>query len=143
MSNVRSLFYKPLDRAINGVVKADQQDTATIFQELDEYVITRELENHFKKFFDAYNSNANDSNIANMIGVWISGFFGSGKSHFLKILSYLLALPSKLLNFLMNIKSKMKTYATISNRQYTTVLMLFCSISIVKPMPMPPKAMRF
>ncbi len=91
MSNVRSLFYKPLDRAINGVVKADQRDTATIFQELDEYVITRELENHFKKFFDAYNSNANDSNIANMIGVWISGFFGSGKSHFLKILSYLLA----------------------------------------------------
>jgi hypothetical protein len=84
MSNVRSLFYKPLDRAINGVVKADQRDTATIFQELDEYVITRELENHFKKFFDAYNSNANDSNIANMIGVWISGFFGSGKSHFLK-----------------------------------------------------------
>ena len=40
--NIKELFYKPLDRAINGVVKADQDDNATVYQELDEYVVTNE-----------------------------------------------------------------------------------------------------
>ena len=44
--NVKQLFYKPLDRAINGVVKADQNDDVTVYQELDEYVVTKELEKH-------------------------------------------------------------------------------------------------
>ena len=37
--NIKELFYKPLDRAINGVVKADQNDNTTVYQELDEYVV--------------------------------------------------------------------------------------------------------
>ena len=45
--NIKELFYKPLDRAINGVVKADQNDNTTVYQELDEYVVTNELEKHF------------------------------------------------------------------------------------------------
>src|SRR6056300_415747 len=89
--NIKSLFFKPLDRPINGVVKADQDDDATVFQELDEYVVTNELEKHFRAFFESYSTDLNDPSIANRVGVWISGFFGSGKSHFLKILSYILA----------------------------------------------------
>lgn len=88
---IKDLFYKPLDRSINGVVKADQNDTATVYQELDEYVVTNELEKHFRSFFESYSTDLTDPSIANRVGVWISGFFGSGKSHFLKTLSYILA----------------------------------------------------
>ncbi|HCK93767.1 MAG TPA: BREX system P-loop protein BrxC, partial [Gammaproteobacteria bacterium] len=89
--DIKSLFTKPLDRSINGVVKADQTDQAVVYQELDEYVVTNELEQHFRQFFESYTTALNDPSIANRVGVWINGFFGSGKSHFLKILSYILA----------------------------------------------------
>src|SRR5690554_3087534 len=88
---IKNLFFKPLDRSINGVVKADQNDAATVWQELDEYVVTNELEKHFRHFFESYSTDLRDPSIAGRVGIWISGFFGSGKSHFLKTLSYLLA----------------------------------------------------
>ncbi|PVZ66778.1 BREX system P-loop protein BrxC [Pelagibaculum spongiae] len=91
--NIEALFEKPIARNINGVIKADQTDNESIWQELDEYVITRELDIHLRKFFEAYLNaidNPNDPASAGKVGVWVSGFFGSGKSHFIKILSYLL-----------------------------------------------------
>ena len=60
----------------------------TITAELDEYVVTKELNRHFDKFFEGYRKGTQHR--TDKMGVWISGFFGSGKSHFLKILSYLL-----------------------------------------------------
>lgn len=90
---VRELFAKDIFRPINGVVKADQADESTVWQELDEFVVTRELLGHISKFFGAYKEgleNPKDTTIAGKIGVWIAGFFGSGKSHFIKILSYVL-----------------------------------------------------
>jgi hypothetical protein len=89
--SIKNLFFKDLNRPINGVVKADQSDDATVYQELDEYIVTNELEKHFRSFFESYSTDLKDPSIANRVGVWISGFFGSGKSHFLKTLSYLLA----------------------------------------------------
>ena len=77
-----NLFRKDVNRKIDTVIKADDQ--ANIFQEVDEYVVTREISNKLADFFEYYNENG----ITN--GVWISGFFGSGKSHLLKILSYVL-----------------------------------------------------
>ena len=90
---VKNIFSKNLFRPINGVVKAEQQDEAIVWQELDEYVVTGELDKHFRRFFESYLSaidSASDPSVAGRIGVWVSGFFGSGKSHFIKILSYLL-----------------------------------------------------
>ncbi|MBP6807296.1 MAG: BREX system P-loop protein BrxC [Chromatiaceae bacterium] len=90
---IKDLFTKQIDRPINGVIKADQHDTESVWQELDEYVVTKELDIHFRRFFGAYLDaidKAGDPNVTGKVGVWISGFFGSGKSHFLKILSYLL-----------------------------------------------------
>lgn len=88
--HIGEIFSKPLSRPINGVVKADQSDDATVYQELDEYVVTKELEKHFRNFFESYNTPLSDPSIPGRVGIWISGFFGSGKSHFLKTLSYLL-----------------------------------------------------
>ncbi|MEG0407715.1 MAG: BREX system P-loop protein BrxC, partial [Bacilli bacterium] len=92
MGNLKNIYAKDIEREIEGVVKVD--DESCIKQELEEYVITEELSRHFKKFFESYNTGI-DTNTEKM-GVWISGFFGSGKSHFLKIISYLL--ENKIIN---------------------------------------------
>ena len=85
---IQNMFQKDINRDINGVIKVSQNDDNSLRQELSEYIITKELRRHFRTFFDNY-SKAIDYP-TDKIGVWISGFFGSGKSHFLKILSYLL-----------------------------------------------------
>ena len=82
------MFSKPIDRDIKGVIKVGQADDENVKQELEEYVVTRELQKHFADFFGSYKKGINGK--TDKMGVWISGFFGSGKSHFLKILSYLL-----------------------------------------------------
>lgn len=85
---IREMFADDINRKINGVIKVDQATDDVIEQELNEYVITKELKKHFITFFNYY-SDAFDEPTAD-IGGWISGFFGSGKSHFLKMLSYIL-----------------------------------------------------
>ena len=85
---IQDMFNKSIDRDIKGVIKVGQDNTDVIKQELEEYVVTKELQKHFDDFFVAYKKGIN--NYTDKMGVWISGFFGSGKSHFLKILSYLL-----------------------------------------------------
>ena len=85
---LKELFAKDIDRDIKGVIKVGQGDDENIRQELEEYVVTRELQKHFADFFASYKKGING--YTDKMGVWISGFFGSGKSHFLKILSYLL-----------------------------------------------------
>ena len=79
---LKEIFQKPIDRAIEGVIKAD--DDSSLHLEIDEYVLTNEISKRLESFLDAYN-NYEDAN-----GVWISGFFGSGKSHLLKIVSLIL-----------------------------------------------------
>ena len=86
---IQSMFQKDINRPINGVIKVGQDDSDSLRQELGEYIITKELRRHFSTFFDNY-AKAID-HPTDKIGVWISGFFGSGKSHFLKMLSYLLS----------------------------------------------------
>lgn len=81
-------FKRDIQRNISGVVKVEQEDIDSIYQELDEYVVTKEMNKHFHDFFNAYIRSID--NPTDSIGVWVSGFFGSGKSHFLKILAYLL-----------------------------------------------------
>ena len=90
---ISDLFKKDIARPINGVVKADQMDEDSVWQELDEFVVTKELDGHLRKFFERYCEaidTPNDPNISGKIGIWVSGFFGSGKSHFIKVLSHLL-----------------------------------------------------
>ena len=90
---IQNLFQKDIFRPINGVVKADQLDESSVWQELEEFVVTKELDQHLRRFFSSYCEaldKTGDPDVAGKIGVWVSGFFGSGKSHFIKVLSYLL-----------------------------------------------------
>ena len=90
---IQNLFQKDIFRPINGVVKADQLDESSVWQELEEFVVTKELDQHLRRFFSSYCEaldKTGDPDVAGRIGVWVSGFFGSGKSHFIKVLSYLL-----------------------------------------------------
>jgi len=82
------MFNKPIHRDIKGVVKVGQDDEKNIYQELEEYVVTNELHKHIGDFFQSYKKGIRGN--TDKVGVWISGFFGSGKSHFLKIISYLI-----------------------------------------------------
>lgn len=82
MKTLKSIFNKPVDRPIEGVIKAD--DEASLRLEIEEYVLTNEVETRLESFLDAYN------NYEGANGVWVSGFFGSGKSHLLKMLALLL-----------------------------------------------------
>ena len=85
---IRDMFKDDINRTINGVVQVEQEEQDVIKQELKEYVVTSELKKHFIKFFDSYSDSFEHP--TDNVGVWITGFFGSGKSHFLKMLSYLL-----------------------------------------------------
>ncbi|TDQ04055.1 hypothetical protein C7957_102150 [Halanaerobium saccharolyticum] len=85
---IENMFKKDINREIRGVIKVAQNDEKVVENELEEYVVTNELEIHFQDFFEAYKKGID--NYTDKMGVWISGFFGSGKSHFLKILSYIL-----------------------------------------------------
>ncbi len=86
--DIRSIFEKPIDRDLKGVIKVGQEGNENVRQELEEYVVTRELQKHFATFFSNYKQGIIGH--TDKMGVWISGFFGSGKSHFLKIISYIL-----------------------------------------------------
>jgi len=85
---IEELFEKDIRRDVNGVIKVDQEDETSVYTELDEYVVTGESRKHFDTFFRNYTASLEEP--TDKIGIWVSGFFGSGKSHFLKILSYLL-----------------------------------------------------
>ncbi len=80
--HLSKIFKEPVDRPIEGVIKAD--DEAGLYTEIKEYVLTNEVEKRLEAFLNAYN------NYEGANGVWISGFFGSGKSHLLKMLALLL-----------------------------------------------------
>lgn len=78
---IKNLFKKDIYRHIDGVIKAEDNDV--LKNELEEFVITDEIRTNLETFFENYNE-------GNSNGAWISGFFGSGKSHLLKILAAVL-----------------------------------------------------
>ncbi|WP_257265108.1 BREX system P-loop protein BrxC [Endozoicomonas sp. ONNA2] len=79
---LKDIFLRPIDRPIEGVIKADDEEN--LRNELEEYELIPEVARRLEIFLDAYN------NYTNANGVWLSGFFGCGKSHLLKMLSLVL-----------------------------------------------------
>jgi hypothetical protein len=85
---IHEIFYRPINRKIDRVVKVDNTDPDVVRKELEEYILTPQLERHFSDALEAVIDTQHTQ--TEDVGMWVSGFFGSGKSHFMKILGHVL-----------------------------------------------------
>ena len=83
-SIIKDLFASDIERNIEEVIKVDQTDEQLVREELAEYVATDSIRSHFRTILERYAETPNKPHEG--IGVWVSGFFGSGKSSFAKYL---------------------------------------------------------
>lgn len=89
MKNIKHIFAKPIDRPIEEVIKVEQANEVAVAIEINEYVATDSIR---RQFAEVYKEIAEGpASPKEGIGIWISGFFGSGKSAFAKILGYTVA----------------------------------------------------
>jgi len=86
---IADLLERDLSRGIEEIIKVDQADEQSVHAEITEYVATDRIKSQYRDLFRAISEAP--SELTEGIGVWISGFFGSGKSSFAKNLGYVLA----------------------------------------------------
>src|SRR6266550_3937400 len=81
---IKSLFANDIHRRIEEVIKVDQTSDDILRDEISEYVVTDAIRSHYTNIFDVYRETPNKPHEG--IAIWVSGFFGSGKSSFAKML---------------------------------------------------------
>src|SRR4051812_17070539 len=86
---IKALFANDIHRRIEEVIKVDQTDEEILRDEINEYVVTDSIRSHYTNIFDAYRETPNKPHEG--IAIWVSGFFGSGKSSFAKMLGLSIA----------------------------------------------------
>lgn len=84
LASIKTLFANDIHRRIEEVIKVDQTDEELIRDEINEYVVTDAIRTHYTGIFDAYREAPNKP--TDGVAIWVSGFFGSGKSSFAKML---------------------------------------------------------
>jgi hypothetical protein len=89
MPAIKEILARPVALNIEEVIKVDQNDADIIKSEIEEYVMTDSILDHFLRVLDRYQETP--ANPHEGIGIWVSGFFGSGKSSFAKLLGLALA----------------------------------------------------
>lgn len=91
MTTIRSLFSvrRPLDRPIEKVIDYYASDEKRLAAEIEEYEVTENVETCFRKFLEVYDAGVRRGEVTET-GVWVSGFYGSGKSSFTKYLGFAL-----------------------------------------------------
>lgn len=84
---IRHLFSprRPIDRTIEKVIDYYAQEDERLLREIGEYEITDNIEACFRKFLDAFGEGVRGGQVTE-VGIWVSGFYGSGKSSFTKYL---------------------------------------------------------
>src|SRR5664280_2076996 len=92
MTTIREIIKRDIGVKVEGVVKVF--DRSALASEVREYVVTDKIEDELKKIVDTFTlvSEAlrRGGATRDVMGMWVSGFFGSGKSHFAKVLGYVL-----------------------------------------------------
>jgi hypothetical protein len=89
---IKELFRGDIERPIETVIHVDLSDEQVVAHEIDEYVVTDNIRDHLEELTELYAETAR--NPSESTNVWVSGFFGSGKSSFAKMVGYALANPS-------------------------------------------------
>src|SRR3954454_8038870 len=84
MAMIQELFERDIKREIREVIKVDQNESAVLLNEIEEYIVTDSIRSSFGSILDAYAEVPNKP--SDRMAVWVSGFFGSGKSSFAKLL---------------------------------------------------------
>ncbi len=87
MKHIRNLFSesRPIDRRIEKVIDYYADDEDRLATEIEEYEATDNVEANFRKFLEAYQTGVQSGQVTE-VGIWVSGFYGSGKSSFTKYL---------------------------------------------------------
>ena len=78
MKTIGELLHRDLSRKIEEIIQVDQADEQSVHAEITEYVATDSIREQFYQLLKAIAEAPSDPQEG--IGVWISGFFGSGKS---------------------------------------------------------------
>ncbi len=91
MTKVRDIIKRDIGVKVEGVVKVFDQ--AALATEMREYVVTDKIEDELKRILDTFTRVSetlrHGGPARDVMGIWVSGFFGSGKSHFAKVLGHL------------------------------------------------------
>jgi hypothetical protein len=87
--SIRTLFSarRPIDRPIEKVIDYYATDEKRLLAEIEEYEVTDNVERCFRKFLDTFGDGVRSGQVTE-IGVWVAGFYGSGKSSFTKYLGF-------------------------------------------------------
>lgn len=84
---IADLLAIDLNQEIEAVVKVGDYDEQSATQEIKNYIVTDKIADYIDKFIRAYKNREKET------GVWVSGFYGSGKSYLAKMIGYLLENP--------------------------------------------------
>lgn len=87
MTTIKDILVLDLNEDIKNVIDLEDRSEAEIQQEIESYIVTEGIGKHLGEFSDEFTSNIKET------GVWLSGFYGSGKSYFGKMLGYIIDNP--------------------------------------------------
>lgn len=82
---IKDILTIDLTEDIKNVIDLEDTSEVAIQSEIESYIITDGLAKEYADFISVFTSNIVET------GVWISGFYGSGKSYFGKLLGYMLS----------------------------------------------------
>jgi len=95
MTLIREILERDLSKTIEEIIKVNQTDEETVFNEISEYIATPNIIFHYQTVFKKIAKGPADiKDKEEKVGFWVSGFFGSGKSSFAKNLGYAVANPT-------------------------------------------------
>ena len=143
---IKQLFGKDKDiyRGIEKVVTFGNDSEDHLDNEISEYVVTEKLRNNFEKILDALLTGMDQG--THEVGIWVSGFYGSGKSSFAKYLGFALdknvtvkgqSFTSRLSNRI-NSTPIAQVFKTISAKHDPAIVLLDCATEQIKGGTLPP-----